>query len=218
VSDEAPALRYRFPVFLSYRRNDYFDSFFQRVHFHLEGQITQHLGGEFNPCEVFRDVKYNGTGSESPFHFAQALAGSAVMVALIAPLYYGPESPWTVAEIDHMRWRSGSTKCATPLIFPILMTDGDLSLLPEDVRKILWTDLGSLADGNLKQNTRDDAELRSKIRGLAPRIAQAVKSAPAPDRTWSDRAEATLGPAWQHRDASSTSRQQELLRLGDRVP
>lgn len=204
-------------MFLSYRRNEYYERFFARLKEHLEGTVFQQLGGKVRECKVFRDTDSSGMGNVLDERVADALASSAVLVALFAPAYYGPESPYTRAELDHMLWRWESTRrqspSAEPLVFPFVMDPWDYADLPEPARKLIREDLSQFVDPNLKPDTQMDSDLARLVRKCAQDIAKAVLAAPAPAPEWADDARQKLKQAWNEREKADR-RQRDRLGFG----
>jgi hypothetical protein len=167
-------MSYQNDVFISYRREKNAWTPWARDTFKLalESCLQRELG---DPPKIFIDDQ-TPIGANFVNHLASALAKSKVMIALLSKDYFS--SDWCVHELDLMMERAGGND----LIIPIVVHDGQA--IPDAVALLQWADFRSYAIPALSHAGRLHAEFWSTLVGLAPRIGNAIETAPDYDPRW----------------------------------
>jgi TIR domain len=167
-------MSYRSDVFISYRREKYAWTPWARDIFRLalESCLQRELG---DPPNIFIDDQ-TPIGTNFVNHLASALARSKVMVALLSKDYFTSE--WCIHELDLMMEKAQGYD----QIIPIVIHDGNT--IPDAVALLQYTDFRDYAIPALRDAGPLHAEFWAKLVGLAPRIGNAVETAPDFDPSW----------------------------------
>lgn len=195
---------YRYDVFISYRRNDYWANFVKYLANELNGQLTANRpeGGG-----VFLDVTQIKYGADWPAHLATELSASRLFVPLLWNEYFYGKDTWCQAEMSMMLSRQAQqdeSAEGASLIFPIEVLPTDM---PRELSTFQTLNIQDAANAHITAQTPEARSLYRELRPFVAHLGEAASRAPAYDPSWRELATGRFRHLFERQPA----RQVELL-------
>jgi hypothetical protein len=198
---------YTHNVFLSYRRCNFWPQFVEDLFLPIfEHWLASTLGDE--TAKIYCAENDIETGESWPYHIADGLAHSRVMVCLLTKQYWSSE--WCKLELSQMLARRKAvtrTSGPPPLIMAVLLHDSER--LDPSLADIQRFSLQKLANPWMVAKSPSMELLSDKIRNLAEDVRKALDKAPDFDPGWPELEHREFWRLFEHRN-----RQDDLPGLG----
>jgi len=175
-------MAYKWDVFLSYRRSNYWPKFVQnqflpKLRTWLDTEVGQ-------TARIFVDTDQIRAGDDWPDELADALAHSKIMVCLWSAQYF--TSRWCALELTQMLARreslAGPNGRLLPLIIAVLIHDCEN--LPRELSRIQQFPMQDYCSPWIAEGSLTEERLGFEIKRLAQDVADALKHVPTFDESW----------------------------------
>jgi hypothetical protein len=166
---------YRYDVFISYRRNDYWADFVALIARELHGilKASRPQGGG-----VFLDANRVEYGSDWPSRLAAELSASRLFVPILWNEYFFGEGTWCEAEMSQAlgrHARESKSGSARRIIFPIEVLPTEI---PRELRTFETLSLHDTANPHMRPRTASAEKLFKRLRPFGQDLIEAASRAP----------------------------------------